>query len=84
MAAKAQVAARATVDVRAHIEEAVELLGDPNSRASNALGVFLRPGDRLATLQAAKDAIDTALAVMAKTQWPTEADYNAPDHDNDF
>jgi hypothetical protein len=84
MAAKAQVAARATSEVRSHIEQAVELLGDPDSRASNALGVFLRPGDRMVTLQAAKDAIDTAIAVMAKTQWPTEADYNAPDHDNDF
>jgi hypothetical protein len=44
----------------------------------HALGVFRLSGDRLATLPAAKDAIDTALAVMTKTQWPTEADYNAP------
>jgi hypothetical protein len=84
MAGKAQVAARATAEVRAHIEQAIDLLGDPESRVINALGVFMQPGDRLATLQAAKEAIDTAIAVMAKTQWPTEADYNAPDHDNDF
>ena len=81
MAAKAQVAARATSEVRAHIEQAIALLGDAESSVSNALGVFMRPGDRMVTLQAAKDAIDTAIAVMAKTQWPTEADYNAPDHD---
>jgi hypothetical protein len=84
MASKAQIAGRATDQVRARTEEAVALLGDGEARAINAIGVFMQPLTRRATLLAAKQAIEQALDVMDATAWPTAADYDSGDHDNDF
>jgi hypothetical protein len=84
MASKVQSAGRATDQVRARIEEAASLLADGEARAINAIGVFMEPSARRATLQAAKAAIEAALGVMDATAWPTAADYDGSDHDNDF
>jgi hypothetical protein len=84
MASKVQIAGRATDQVRARIEEAASLLADGEARAINAIGVFMEPSARRATLQAAKAAIEAALGVMDATAWPTAADYDGGDHDNDF
>jgi hypothetical protein len=84
MASKVQVAGRATDQVRARTDEAAVLLALGEARAINALGVFMEPSARRATLLAAKQAIEAALGVMDATAWPTEADYNSGDHDNDF
>jgi hypothetical protein len=84
MASKVQIAGRATDQVRARIDEVKALLADSDARAINAMGVFLRPRARRATLEAAKQAIDAALGVMDATAWPSDADYDSGDHDNDF
>jgi hypothetical protein len=84
MASKVQVAGRATDQVRARVDEVTALLADCDARAINAVGVFLQPRARRATLEGAKQAIEAALAVMDATAWPSEADYNSGDHDNDF
>jgi hypothetical protein len=84
MASKVQVAGRATDQIRARIGEAAALLADGDARAINGLGVFMQPRNRRATLVAAQQAIDAALAVMDATAWPTDADYASGDHDNDF
>ncbi len=60
------------------------LLTDTDARASNAMGVFMSPALRQHTLRAARDAIDAALSVMTGTVWPLAADYDNPDHANDF
>jgi hypothetical protein len=84
MASKVQVAGRATDLVRTRIDEAANLLADNDARAINAVGVFMQPRARRATLEAAKQAIDSALSVMDATAWPADADYGSGDHDNDF
>jgi hypothetical protein len=84
MASKVHVAGRATDQVRTRIEEVTALLADSDARAINAVGVFLQPRARRATLEAAKQAIDAALGVMDATAWPSDADYGSGDHDNDF
>jgi hypothetical protein len=76
MASKVQVAGRAALQVRARVEEAVALLGDGDARAINSLGVFIQPQARRATLVAAREAIDAALAIMDATAWPADADYD--------
>jgi hypothetical protein len=84
MASKVQVAGRATDQVRARIEEAAALLADSDARVVNALGVLMQPQARRATLVAAKQAIEAALAIMDATTWPAAADYDSGHHDNDF
>ena len=84
MASKVQIAGRATDQVRARTGEAAALLADGEARAINAMGVFMDPRARRATLAAAKAAIEAALGVIDATVWPTAADYDGGDHDNDF
>jgi hypothetical protein len=64
----------ATSDAQERIRRAGELLGDSGS--INAVGLFMNPQQRLASLLSAKAEIEAAAARIAATGWPSTLDYD--------
>ena len=63
-----------------HVSRAAALL---ESATYNGYGIYNDPLSRRANLVAARRELDAAIAVMAKTTWPTPADYANPEGDAD-
>ena len=70
-------ASRNTAHVIALADRARELLAGDGEPRVNAAGILADPAGYLASMKAARELIEQALAVHTATGWPSSADYRA-------
>lgn len=75
-----KTAASKTARVSAHARNATNALHDFREAGINAGGILMNPPRQLRDLQAARDELDQAIAIIAMTSWPNEVDYHALIH----
>ena len=72
-----RAAAKATEEASQHVVNAKIAVDDFFTIGTNAAGVYTNPHAQLRDLEAARDELDKAMAIMQHTAWPSEGDYHA-------
>ena len=84
MANKVQTAYYATRDAELAIDDAKRFLSSEHHGTKNAMGVYMNPGREIGNVNSAILRLQEAVKLQRATAWPSEADYDTPDHANDF
>ena len=72
-----RAAAKATEEASQHVINAKIAVEDFFNIGTNAAGVYMNPPAQLRDLEAARDELNKAMAIMRGTAWPSEGDYHA-------
>ena len=71
-----RAAAKATEEASQHVINAKIAVQDFLDTGINAAGIYRSPDAQRRELEAARDELSKAIAIMGQTTWPSEGDYH--------